>query len=261
MEKEDLIFQQINKLENRCDDLDKRMRSFETSVKALVLLAIILGIGAGYGGLVLKESKNQLSSFQSTLAQAQPAIDSVARLQEQIAILNKEAGPRADNLDSRAADQALLERIDRFESTPAPKPYAWDGYFADMSGLRDLAVEYVTLAAQDPKKVSAADLNACFDELLKAADIVKSRAKDGLKTTGTEWYALHWNDKPEDFKHLLRNLKQDDESGALTSSQIGCYQIAFPNWVANNGAFVNSPYNLVLTDNPPDCLKRLRISR
>jgi hypothetical protein len=261
MEKEDLILQMVNKLESRCDDLDRRMRRFETSGLAIAMLAVILGIGAGYGGIILKESKNELSTFQAKLALAQPAMDSLTLLQGEIQKLNEEVNPTGKKLDSQVSDGALLSRIKRFELTSPAGRYAWDGYFSDSSGLRDLAVEYVTLVAEDPEKTNSADLKDCFGELLKAANKVKERAKQGLRTDDKpDTYEMHWSTKQEDFKHLLSQVKEDDQAGVLTAGQLGCYQVAFPNWLANNGAFVNSPYQIQKATNSTDCLRRLKIT-
>jgi len=59
---------------------------------------------------------------------------------------------------------------------------------------------------------------------------------------------------------LVNNLKRDDDLGKLDGPEIGCYQVAFPNWLANNGACVSAPYNVAFTKNSDDCLKRLGIS-
>jgi hypothetical protein len=259
----DLLLQQANKLEKRCDDLERRMSRFETVALAVTMVAFVLGIGAGYGALVLRSSNNKLSDFQSRLDKAQPALDSLSQLKQEIDGLKNEAGPIAKTIDNRFTAKALLGRIQRFESASPPSPYAWDGYFSDMRGLKDFAVEYTTLVGQDPEGASARELNACYEELCKAADTVKGRAKDGLKIADPpQWYEMHWNQSPQNFENLLTRLKQaENQSRGLTGAQIGCYQIAFPNWLANNGAFVGDPFKIGPGMNSPDCLRLLGIDR
>jgi hypothetical protein len=264
MEKEDLIVQQVNKLDSRCDGLDARMRRFETSALALAMLGLILGIGAGYGGLILRRFNKDLSNFQSTLTQAQTALAKLSQVQEEVDRLSNEVGPIGQVLDDRATGRALLGRIERFESKSPSNPYAWDGYYSDSRGLADFAVEYVTLAAEDTDPANKAVRDDCYDELVKAAETVKGRAKEGLKGADTlQYYEMHWKQKPQDFENLLAKLKQQRESqlGVLTGAQTVCYQVAFPNWLANNGAFIDGTYKVGPGTNSADCRTLLGISQ
>lgn len=263
MEKEDLILQQVNKLDGRCDGLDGRMRRFETAALALTMLGLILGIGAGYGGWALKESRNQLRNFQNTLEQAQTALASLSQVQKDVDRLNGEVGPIAQTLDNRAAGRALLGRIRAFESKSSPNPYAWDGYYSDFRGLRDFAVEYVTLVEEDTVPANAPIRDACYDELRKAAETVKIRAREGLKSADhSQYYEMHWNQSPQNFENLLTEFRQDQtQPGALTGAKIGCYQVAFPNWLANNGAFETEAFKVGWGTNSDDCKMQLRIDR
>src|SRR5437870_749936 len=118
---QDLLVQQVNKLDSRCDDLDRRMRRFETVALALGMLGLILGVGGGIGAFVLRASNSKLSTFESELAKAQPALDKLSHLQQDIQRLKEEAAPIGKILDNRASSQALLGRIERFKSTSPPK--------------------------------------------------------------------------------------------------------------------------------------------
>jgi hypothetical protein len=149
VEKEDLIVQQVNTLDSRCDDLDKRMRSFEAWARALARLALILGLGLGYAGYVLKGAESELRGVQATLKEAEAAVANFSQVKSDVDRLQKEVAPVGKTVDNRAAEQSLLGRIQRFVSVPPSGPYRVNGYFSDIRGLRDFGGEYVTLAGED----------------------------------------------------------------------------------------------------------------
>jgi hypothetical protein len=252
---DDLLIQQMNKIDSRCDDLDRRMRRFETFAVAAGMVAVLLGIGAGVGSHIIAGFSSRLNGYEDRLNKAQPTLDNLSRDEERIENLSKSLDGAADKFDSSASSAALLDRIKAFESESPPQPYAWVGYYSDFQNLRNFAVEYVTLVAVDPQQGSA--LEETYRELLVAAETVKTRAQVGLRAADVpKWYEMHWKQSPQNFENLLVQFR-GDQAGRLDGALVGCYQVAFPNWLANNGAFVNE---IGRGANSSDCLKRLRIS-
>lgn len=210
----DRLATEVDRVSKRFDELDKRMRKFETAAAAGATLALFFGISTGLGAYFVEKLREETATITQLSS-------NVGALQNAVSTINSAV--------ERAGMPVLRARVRNFTSASIPPHSGWSDYQSDMEGLSNFAVEYLTLVQNRNAPITPEESALLFSELDSAADAATTRAKVSLKSfDDAKNYAGHLA-APQNFKNLLGYLKKRPNT-EFSDEELHCYLAAFPNW-------------------------------
>ncbi|HTS36787.1 MAG TPA: hypothetical protein VMH04_14020 [Candidatus Solibacter sp.] len=235
----DRLAAEVDGVSKRFDELDKRMRKFETAAAAGAILALFFGITTGLGAYFvekLREETSTVTQLSSNVVALQNAVSTISSAVE------------------KAGMPVLSARVRNFSSASAPPHSGWSDYQSDMQALSNFVVEYLTLAQNRNAPITHEESTLLFSELDVAADAATERAKVSLKSfDDSKNYAAHLA-APQNFKNLLSYLKRRPDTG-FSDEELHCYLAAFPNW------YYHITHKEDDSPNTPECQKLLGLGK